>query len=76
MRINVTKKEIMKNYKCFSVGYCDLQTLLNVVNPQISRQADRDNYIFLAFSSARNFLHQSSSNPPLILYLIQNKKGR
>lgn len=34
MRIKVAKKEIMKNYKCFSVGYCDLQTLLNVVNPQ------------------------------------------
>ena len=24
----------MKNYKCFSVGYCDLQTLLGVANPQ------------------------------------------
>lgn len=34
MRIKVAKKEIMKNYKCFSVGYCDLQTLLNVTNPQ------------------------------------------
>lgn len=29
MRIKVTKKEIMKNFKCFSAGYCDLQTLLN-----------------------------------------------
>ena len=28
MRVKVTKKEIMKNYKCFSVGYCNLQTLL------------------------------------------------
>lgn len=34
MRIKITKKEIMKNYKCFSVGYCDLQTLLGVANPQ------------------------------------------
>lgn len=34
MRVKVTKKEIMKNYKCFSVGYCDLQTLLGVANPQ------------------------------------------
>lgn len=34
MRIKVAKKEIMKNYKCFSVGYCDLQTLLGVANPQ------------------------------------------
>lgn len=34
MRIKITKKEIIKNFKCFSVGYCDLQTLLNVANPQ------------------------------------------
>jgi hypothetical protein len=34
MRIKVAKKEIIKNYKCFSVGYCDLQTLLNVADPQ------------------------------------------
>lgn len=34
MRIKVAKKEIVKNFKCFSVGYCDLQTLLNVANPQ------------------------------------------
>lgn len=34
MRVKVTKKEIMKNFKCFSVGYCDLQTLLNIADPQ------------------------------------------
>lgn len=34
MKKKVTKKAIMQNYTCISVGYCNLQTLLQYHNAQ------------------------------------------
>lgn len=34
MKAKVTKKAIMQNYTCISVGYCKLQTLLQYHNAQ------------------------------------------
>lgn len=33
MKVRITKKELMRNYKCISVGYCALQNLLKYENP-------------------------------------------
>lgn len=34
MKYKTTKKEVMSNYKCFSVGYCRLQYLLHYETPE------------------------------------------
>lgn len=34
MKTKITKKAIMQNYTCISVGYCKLQTLLKYHSPQ------------------------------------------
>lgn len=33
MKFKVTRKEIKENYRCVSVGYCDLQYLLRYLSP-------------------------------------------
>lgn len=33
-KVNVTRKWLNQNYKCFSVGYCGIQTLLRNHSPQ------------------------------------------
>lgn len=34
MKYEAKKKDIMRNYDCYSVSYCGLQTLLSLTNPE------------------------------------------